>query len=280
LSAHGAEQPPTTLLDLAISEHAGAFRRGEIDACFVVAGPDAPAIRELLKIDGVRLMSMTQAETYTRLFPFLSNVVLPQGAMDLVRNIPEKNTALVAATTNLVVRHDLHPALMSLLIQAAIEVHNHPGLFQRSGEFPAATVSDFPLSDEASRYYKSGPPFFQRYLPFWFAIFVERMIVLLVPIAVVLIPLMRILPALYSWQVKRRIYRWYGELKYLEHDLERNSEPSKIAEFLTRLEEIERRVSKLKVPLAYSDELYTLRQHIHFVRDLIAQSQESDRVME
>ncbi|HKA40367.1 MAG TPA: hypothetical protein VKF40_00120 [Burkholderiales bacterium] len=267
-------------LDLPISGNAGALRKGEIDACFVVAGPDAPAVRELLKIDGVRLMSLAQAETYTRLFPYLSRIMLPQGAMDLMRNIPDRDTALVTATAILVARDDLHPALMSLLIQAAIEVHNHPGLFQRPGEFPAAIATDFPLSEEASRYFKSGPPFFQRYLPFWFAIFVERIIVLLVPIVVVLIPLMRILPALYSWQVKRRIYRWYGELKYLERDVEQRTEPARTAEYLARLDEIEQRVSKLKVPLAYSDEVYTLRQHIHLVRDRISQSQVSDRVLE
>src|SRR5262245_57358791 len=125
LAAHGVDKAPTTLLDLPISEHAGALRRGEIDASSVVAGPEAPAIRELAKTDGVRLMSLAQAATYTRLFPFLSRVVLPQGALDLVRNVPEQDTAMVAATAILVARGDMHPALMSLLIQAAIRVHNH-----------------------------------------------------------------------------------------------------------------------------------------------------------
>jgi hypothetical protein len=183
-------------------------------------------------MDGVRLMSMAQAGTYTRLFPFLSSVVLPRGVVDLVRDIPAQDTTLLAATANLVARRELHPALMSLLIQAAIEVHNPPGLFHRAGEFPAAIASEIPLSDEALRHYKSGPPFLQRYLPFWLAVFVERMIVMIVPLVVVLIPVMRILPSLYSWRIKRRIYRWYGELKLLELELERSPDARHAADFL------------------------------------------------
>lgn len=273
LSANDAQQQPTTLLDLGMAAAAKALQKREIDAAFVIAGPDSPVVQELLRADGVRLMSFSQATAYTRLFPFLSSVVLPQGAIDLARNIPGRDTTLLAPTATLVAREDLHPALMSLLIQAATEVHGHAGLFQRAGEFPAPVAADFPLSEEAKRYYKSGPSFLQRYLPFWVAVLVQRMLVLLVPAIAVLIPLMRILPSLYGWQVRRRIYRWYGELKYLEHDLEQNREPEQIPDYLARLDRIEQRVSKLKVPLAFSNQLYTLRQHIGFVRDLIRQSQ-------
>jgi hypothetical protein len=217
----------------------------------------------------VRLMNMTQAASYTRLFPFLSSVMLPRGVIDLVRDIPAQDTILLAANANLVVRKELHPALASLLIQAAIEVHNPPGLFQAAGEFPAATASEFKLSEEAVRHYKSGPPFLQRYLPFWLAVFVERTVVLIIPLIVVLIPVMRFLPSIYSWRVKRRIYRWYGELKQLEHDVEQPHPPEQVDAFLTRLENIEDRVARVKVPLAFADLLYNLRLHIQLVRALI-----------
>ncbi|MBI4203921.1 MAG: TAXI family TRAP transporter solute-binding subunit [Betaproteobacteria bacterium] len=273
LSANDAEQQPTTLLDLGMAAAAKALQKREIDAAFIIAGPDSAVVQELLRADGVRLMSFSQAIAYTRLFPFLSSVVLPQGAIDLARNIPGRDTTLLAPTANLVAREDLHPALMSLLIQAATEVHGHAGLFQRTGEFPAPVAADFPLSEEAKRFYKSGPSFLQRYLPFWIAVLVQRMLVMLVPAIAVLIPLLRILPSLYAWRIRRRIYRWYGELKYLELELERNREPAQISEYLARLDTIEQRVSKLKVPLAFSNQLYTLRQHISFVRDLIRNSQ-------
>jgi hypothetical protein len=220
---------------------------------------------------GLRLMSISQAAAYTRLFPFLSSVTLPQGSIDLVRNIPERDTILLATTANLVAREDLHPALISLLLQAATEVHGQNGLFQRAGEFPAPLTVDFPLSEDAKRFFKSGPPFLQRYLPFWVAMFAERMMVLLVPLIVILIPLFRILPPLYSWQVRSRMFRWYGELKQLERELESEGGNKPLSECLARLDEIESRVNDLKVPLAFTNELYTLRQHIAFVRDKIAQ---------
>lgn len=269
LTANDATEQPTVLRELPISEAADALLGREIDGLFIIAGPDSPVVQKLLRADGVRLMHFSQATAYTRLFPFLASVVLPQGAIDLARNIPDRDTTLLAPTATLVARDDLHPALAILLVQAATEVHGHAGLFQRAGEFPAPLTSDFPLSEEARRYYQSGPSFLQRYLPFWVAVFVQRMIVLIVPLIAVLIPLMRILPSLYSWRVMRPIYRWYGELKFLERDLEQNSDPERIREYLRRLDEIEARVSRLKVPVAYSRDLYTLREHIRFVRGLI-----------
>lgn len=275
LAANDAAAQPTILLDLGMSDAAEALQRREIDALFIIAGPDSAVVQKLLRAEGVGLMSFSQATAYTRLFPFLSSVVLPQGAIDLARNIPGQDTTLLSPTANLVAREDLHPALTILLIQAATEVHGHAGLFQRAGEFPAPTATDFPLSDEARRFYRSGPSFLQRYLPFWVAVFVQRMIVMLVPLIAVLIPLMRILPSLYTWRVTRPIYRWYGELKFLEHDLEQDRDPQRITEYLKRLDHIEERVSKLKVPLAFSGQYYTLRQHIGFVRDMIRNNSET-----
>lgn len=269
LAANDAADQPTVLRDLPIAGAADALLRREIEGLFVIAGPDSPVVQKLLRAEGVRLMHFSQATAYTRLFPFLSSVVLPQGAIDLARNIPDRDTTLLAPTATLVARHDIHPALAILLVQAATEVHGHPGLFQRAGEFPAPKASDFPLSEEARRYYQSGPSFLQRYLPFWVAVFVQRMIVLIVPLIAVLIPLMRILPSLYNWRVMRPIYRWYGELKFLERDVEQNNDPARIPEYLHRLDEIEARVIHLKVPAAYSGQFYTLRQHIRFVRGLI-----------
>ena len=269
LAANEIAPPRDALLPVGLANVAAGFRDGSLDAAIVIAGADSPALQELLRLKDVRLMNLSQASAYTRLFPFLSAITLPQGAIDLVKNIPGQDIVLLSPTANLIAREDLHPALMTLLIQAAMEVHGRPGLLQRAGEFPAATDTDFPLSGEAKRYYKSGPPFLQRYLPFWLAVLVERMFVLIVPLVVVLLPVMRMLPSLYTWRIKRRIYRWYGEIKLLERDLEQLRDARQAPGFLARLEHIEHQVSKVKVPLAYSEELYNLRLHIQLVRALI-----------
>jgi hypothetical protein len=176
---------------------------------------------------------------------------------------------LLATTANLVVREDFHPALAFLLLHAATEVHAPSGVLQKHREFPAPRESEFPLSDEAQRYYKVGPPFLHRYLPFWLANLIERIVVLLVPLFAVLVPAFKILPGLFQWRVKRRIFRWYGEIKFLEDELLRDPDPDSANEMLERLDEIERGVDKTPVPLGYADHAYTLRLHIDVVRNRV-----------
>ena len=269
LAANEIRLAQAALLNIGLADVVHAFREGRIDAAFVIAAPESPALQALFRLEGVHLASISHAAAYTRRFPFLSSITLPQGAIDFVRDLPQHDTVLLAPSANLVTRDSLHPALMSLLIQAATEVHGTAGLLQRAGEFPAPVANDFPLSDEARRYYKSGTPFLQRYLPFWVAILVERLVVLVVPVILILLPLLRVLPFLYSWWVRSRIFRWYNDLKRVEDELEEKRGEESRADALARLDEIERRASHISVPLAFNNDLYTLREHIRFVRDRI-----------
>lgn len=251
---------------------AQALANKRIDAAFVVGPTQSAAIWTLLHTPGVKLMNLVHAEAYTRQFPYLNKLVLPRGAVDMAADLPPTDVELLAPTATLVVREDTHPALIDLLMQAMSEAHGGSGIFQRAGEFPRApvmTAADFPLSPEAQRYYKSGKPWLQRFLPFWAATLVDRMVVLLIPLFAVLIPVMKIAPGLYNWRVKSRIYKRYGELKFLEAELE--ADPAKLTrgEWIKRLDAIERDVNHLPMPLAFSDMIYTLRTHIGLVRNII-----------
>jgi TRAP-type uncharacterized transport system substrate-binding protein len=247
------------LADIGGTEAVLALRRGAVDAAFFVGAPDSPTVQKALELPGVRLMSIANAEAYARRFPFLATVLLPRGVIDLERDVPRESVTLLAPTANLVVRDDLHPALVSLLLQAATEVHAPAGVLQRRGEFPAPRESDIPLADDAIRYYRSGKPFLQRYLPFWVANFIERMVVLLVPLLAVLLPAFRFAPALYRWRVRARILRWYKELRQLE-----SAPPSEDA--LKRVQEIEGGVRAIRVPVGYASDVYQLRAHLELVR--------------
>lgn len=240
--------------------------RGQLDAVFVVGPPQSALVWSLLYADNVRLMNFAQAAAYTRRFPHLGQLVLPRGAIDLVRDIPNQDVNLVAPITTLMVRTSTHPALIDLLMQGAAEVHGAPGVFQRQGEFPRAGHSEFPLSKEAERYYKSGKPFLQRYLPFWAATLVDRLVVMLLPLIAVLVPLFRFAPSLYGWRIRSRIYKRYGELKFLESELEEAPQRHSRDEWLARLDKIEAAVNHMPTPLAFADMLYTLRSHINLVR--------------
>jgi len=263
LKATGADKPTLKLLPLGGMAAADALIAGQIDSALFVAAPDAPIVQRLLKTPDIRLMNMAHADALAQRYSYLSAVTLLRGTVDLAADIPPANVKMVAVTAHLVARDDFHPALVSVLLQAASKVHSGAGVFHKAGEFPAARAGDFPISEDAARYYKSGPPFLQRYMPFWVANLIERLLVLLVPLIAVLIPMMRIMPALYDWRIKRRIFRWYRELKEFEVSVNDTRDP---APLLARLDEIEKGVAHTKVPLTYWDYVYTLRGHIDLVR--------------
>jgi TRAP transporter TAXI family solute receptor len=267
LEANDIKPNSPDLLPLAGLTAAEALQQSEIDAAFIVAAQEAPVVQVMLRSPGLRVVGLSQADAYLRRFPFLSKVVLPRGVVDLVRDVPPRDTALLATTANVIVRDDLHPALASLLLQAMTEVNGKGGFFQRAGEFPAYKDQSFPLSTDAARYYQSGPPFLQRYLPFWLAVLVERLFVMILPLVMVLLPLLKFAPAIYSWRVRSKIVRCYGDLKFLENDLRQHYNPPQHQEYVALLERIENTASTLNIPLAFSDLLYTLREHINLVRE-------------
>lgn len=272
LKANGVEpKRPTRLVDLGGQSAARALLKHEIDAAFLTGDSASPAtIRELLHARGIRLFNFTQADAYVRHFRYLSRIDLPPGTLDLGSNLPPRTLVLLAPTVELIARPDLHPALSDLLIEAAREVHGRATLIQRAGEFPTPLEHEYRISDDAARYYKSGKGFVYRYLPFWLASLVDRAAVILVPIIVVLIPGMRLVPTIYGWRVKARIYRRYGELMALERTALSRPSPEERAELLKRLDEIEKAVITVKMPGSVADQLYVLREHITWVRERLA----------
>lgn len=269
LSVNGLESSDLTLGHLENTPATVALLDGTIDGLVFSSAPDAPLIQMLLQTPGIKLFDFTQAEAYSRRFPFLSHVVLPRGIVDLGRDLPSKDYHLIAPTATLVARQDLHPALIDLFVQAAAEIHGGAGWFHKKGEFPTPSYTEIPVAREAEKFYKSGPPLMQRYLPFWLANFSERMWVVVVGLGALFLPLSRIIPPLYVWRIRSRVYRWYGKLRTVEQAIE-NVPPDRRAEAcatqLRRLNEIEDSVNQISIPLSFAEGLYELRSHINFVR--------------
>jgi len=258
---------PTSLLPFAGEEALQAMLDHRVDAVFLAGDSAQPdVIRRLLHTPGVRLFDFVQADAYVRRLRFLSRIDLPMGAFDLGRNLPDRPITLVAPTVELVARSNLHPALSDLLIEAAQEVHGHGSLLQHAGEFPSPVERGFPISDDALRYYKSGKSIAYRHLPFWVASLLNRMLVLLLPVVVLIIPAARLVPALYGWRIRTRIYRRYGQLMALERESQELQDSEQARKMLERVDVIDRAVIDLKLPASFADEAYVLRQHINFVR--------------
>lgn len=269
LDANGVPLRRVNLTEMENTAATMALLAGKIDALVFSSSAEGLLIQMLLQTPGVKLFSFTQAEAYARRFPFLSAVSLPRGIVDLGRGLPARDYRLIAPTATLVARDDLHPALVDLFVQAAADIHGTPGWFQKRGEFPSANYSEIPVAAAAEKYYQSGQPLLQRYMPFWVANFVERMWLVLVALGALLVPLSRVVPPLYVWKVRSRIYRWYGQLRNAELAVEEAGplERRRVCEEqMRRLDEIEQRVNRMTIPLSFAEELYGLRSHINFVR--------------
>ena len=261
----GISATETVIVPLAGVAAAEALERGEVDVAMFVSAAEAPAIQRLLRAEGVSLLSIARADAYVRQLPVLTRVEIPEGAVDLMRNIPPHSVTLLALKASLVATEDVHPVLIGLLLDAAREVHSGGGVMSRPGEFPAADAAEYPMSTDAERYYKSGPSVLRSYLPYWATVWIQRLVFLGLPMLLVGIPLLGTLPTLYRWGVRRRVYRWYGELSFIEHAAA-EGRGSRAAQ-LRRLNEIEARVNALRVPASFAGEAYTLRSHVQMVRE-------------
>jgi TRAP-type uncharacterized transport system substrate-binding protein len=259
------------LLAFPPQEAADKLIAGQIDVAFIVSGWESPVVRRLIEAEGITVTSVLRPDAFIALYPFLSKVVLPAGVADLATNRPPADVVLLATKGNLVVRSDLSSAIQYLLLNAAAEIHSGPGIFQKAGQFPAGESVDLPLSEEAQRFYKSGRPVLQAYLPFWMAALVERFLVVFVPVLVLLYPVFAVLPRVYDWLMQLKIRRLYDEMKLIERELVSKREAPDALN--AKLDRLYQSASELKMPAKYASMQYTLRMHLDLVRARIAASE-------
>jgi TRAP-type uncharacterized transport system substrate-binding protein len=256
----------TAFLEMDDEDAAKALLDGSIDAAFMMSdSASSRTMRDLRIRQDIKLFNFKQADAYSRRIGHLNKIVLPEGSFDFGKNIPENDVSLISPTVELIARTDLHPALSDLLLEAATEIHSRQGLTQKRGEFPAMLEHEYKISPDAARYYKSGKSFLYKYLPFWMASLVNRVLVVFLPMLLILIPGLKSIPALYKWQMRLRFLRWYRALLLLEEGMIGDITPEKRVELKARYNEIEEAVNNLKVPASFADQFYILRSHVSIV---------------
>lgn len=240
---------------------------GRIDSAIFVTSPVSQIIQDLILSKDVKLMSFERNQAYSQRFPFLSNVILQRGAVDLSKNRPEENVHLISPAANLVASPELHDSLVPLFIKAATLIHERDQRLNPSERFPSTDFVEFPLNESARRYFESGPPLLQKYLPFWLASFVDRGKVMLLPLITLIFPLFKIAPPLYRWRIRSRIYKWYELLQVIESELKPGTSRDVLIHHIDAVTDIERELDDLSsVPLAHMESFYNLRLHVELVR--------------
>jgi len=266
LRRNGIPQNAFVPMALSPTEAGRKLLNREIDAAFMLTSWDSMVVRQLLAAETIELASFPRADAYVALYRFLNKVIVPTGVGDLATNRPASDKTLLAPKAILAVRKDVHPAIQYALLSAAAEIHAEPGPFQRAGQFPMAEVVSLPLSDEAQRFHKSGRPFLQHHFPIWIAVLIERSLVVLIPIIGLLYPLLRFIPTLYDWSIRSKVFRLYGEMRFLELQIERGDAERDLNATAAQLDRIEQRANQLKMPKAYASMVYSLLGHIALVR--------------
>ena len=266
LEANGLKVDQTPFSNLGGIAAASALEENEIDVAFFVAGIDAIYIQRLFEDPEIHLAELAQVDAYSRKFRFLSSVTIHEGLLDLKQDIPSKDIELISPAAMLVAHKSLHPALISLFLKVATKVHQKGDLLSVENEFPTASLTDLPLSAEAERYFRTGPPVLQRFLPFWLASLVDRLKIMVIPLIMLMMPLLRVAPPLVRWQTRRKIYMWYTELREIDLKAIRGMSQAEATESLERLSRLEQQISQVGVPLSYMQEYYNLRLHLNLLR--------------
>jgi hypothetical protein len=265
LAANGVDESNATFVHIDTSDFMPLLLRGDLDAGIVVASAEAPIVRTLAEQPQLALLDLERTGAYGRVFPFLTPVILDEGVLHLERNIPPRDTRLVATAASLAARQDLHPGLIPAVPDAATRVHQGGGLLEDAQQFPSGRLVDLPMNEDARRYIRDGPSFLYRWLPYGTAVVLDRLKVLLLPLLALLLPLFRVAPQLYQWRVRSRVYRWYAAVR--EIDMALSSENADLASLRARLRALESDVASVSVPLAYTGEQYHLRLHVHLLRE-------------
>lgn len=249
---------------------------GRVDAAFFVAGTKANWIKKLIATPGIELVSIERSLAYARRHPYLKDIILPDGVLSLKEGLPAGDVKLVSPVAQVVVKKSLHPAIQAVLLEAMTATHSGGALLNPPATFPTEILADLPLSKEASRYYERGPSFLRRYFAFGLANFLDRAWVLLIPLATLMVPIVRAGPPIYRWRIRRKIYVWYRDLRTLEEEGRNALSDDERLAVRRKLGALQAETGKVEVPDSYTDDLYRLRAHIRFVAELLDKQSHED----
>ena len=248
---------------------ANALLDGRLDLLIEAAGEDEEAVQRLTRSSAVQLLGTDQAGALATRNPTLQPLLLPQGAIEVRGDIPPRDLTLMSLQTHLLVRPGVHPALQREVLDAAVRILERPGFLQRHGQFPSFRNTDFPLSPTARAYDLGERPWLENLLPYRKAQWAALMLYAVLPIVLIAFLLLAWVPRLFDWRINSALHNFYGELKFLEVDIDQAlaDQPMQLRRLLERLDQIEKQVIGMDLPGEFSERWYTLREHLAAARE-------------
>ncbi|MFH5926187.1 TAXI family TRAP transporter solute-binding subunit [Roseomonas xinghualingensis] len=263
LAANGLGADAIEPVPLVGNEAAEALANGQVQAAVFVAAQPTEAINRLMRTEGVELLNFgSRTDAYSIHLPFLNPVKLPNGGLSLAEDLPRGDVFLMAPAASLLARDDLNPQVAALMMRVLRDTHEDRTLFSPAGRFPSGLNHEVPLQEDAERFYEKGVSFLQTYLPFRVAVTVERLWVLVIPLVGLLLPLMRVAPAIYTWQIERQLWAIYDKVRKVDEESEKGLSIRTVA----KLDALDQEAAQLKLPDSYADRIYELRRHIAWLR--------------
>ncbi|MFN6956213.1 MAG: TAXI family TRAP transporter solute-binding subunit, partial [Acetobacteraceae bacterium] len=272
LAANGIGPEGFEALPLGGPEAAAALRAGTADAAILVSARVEGTIAALMRAGPeVALADLTDhADAYAAKLPFLVPVRLPRGGLSLADDLPPRPMTLLAPVASVVVREGTHPQVVSLLVSIMREVHRARTPFAPEASFPNTLAQDLPVNADAERYYAHGQTVLQRWLPFWVAVWAERLLTILLPVLGIALPLIRFGPAIYARHMETRVWRHYDTLRRIEAEAAAAPDGAARQALRDRLETLEGLVARLALPASYRRHVFALRRDIAYVRAKLA----------
>lgn len=217
----------------------------------------------------MRLLSFRQQDAYCRRFPYLTPITLPEGVIDLEKNVPDEALPLLGTAAILACREDLHPRAVEEILNVVQSVHTPTNLLDPAQKYPSLKEVDIPIHEAAERYMRSGESLLTRLLPYWAIRFMYRAQVLVLPLLVVWIPFLKVLPAVYAFRINRLLRHHYVALREAETAIEQASTPLEVREHLQALDRLRTTMEKVsrKIPGHLQSDVYHWRSHVQMVKD-------------
>lgn len=267
LREHGIDPSGPSIRRLANTEAREQIVQGSLHAALFVTSYANPLVIELLGRPDISLLSFHRDTAYTRKFPALTPVKLPEGLLDLHRNLPPEDKMLLAPAALLACRAGLHPRVVEQVLKVAQAIHSPGSLLDPPLRFPSREGLDLPPHEAAEIYLAGGESFLSRTLPY--PVLRWTSVLRLLAVSLILwIPLVRFLPEVMGWRVNRRFSHLYKALRGAERRLEAARDPGELRSGLAALDEVSRTAQALcdKLPAGRQRDVYDWRVHVAFVR--------------